>query len=141
MADLDVAFTTLDASTGERFQRLRDELRVQGFGINLITLKPGERGRIHLHSVQEEVYLVLGGELTLVVEGDEHVLVKHRIARVGPNVRRQLINYSAEPTAILALGGSGEHQGGDARAWESWTEEGEGRSPKDVPTPKDTTHR
>jgi hypothetical protein len=38
---------------------------------------------------------------------------------------------------VLALGGHGEHQGRDGRAWTSWDEEGEGRSPQDVPMPED----
>ena len=36
MADLDVAFATLDYDHGERFQTLRRELGVGSFGINLI---------------------------------------------------------------------------------------------------------
>src|SRR5262245_54441234 len=66
------AFTTLDYDTGERFQRLRQQLGVSTFGMNLIVLQPGQRGRIHRHTRQEEVYLVLEGQLTLYVGGEEH---------------------------------------------------------------------
>ncbi|MDX6703317.1 MAG: hypothetical protein QOF26_3543, partial [Baekduia sp.] len=58
MAEPDVTFATLDPDSGERFQRLRAELGVTGFGMNLITLQPRQRGRIHAHRQQEEVYLV-----------------------------------------------------------------------------------
>ena len=133
----DVAFATLNLDNDERFQSLRRELGVGSFGINLITLKPGERGRIHAHERQEEVYLVIDGELTLVVEGQEHALGRGRLARVGPPVRRQLVNNGPERLALLALGGSGEHTGRDGRAWESWDEGGEGRPPQDVPMPDD----
>src|SRR5215216_519920 len=109
----DVAFATLDLDNEKRFQSLRRELGVSSFGINLITLNPGERGRIHAHERQEEVYLVIEGQLTLVVEGDEHTLGRGRLARVGPAVRRQLVNQGAERLALLALGGSGEHAGRD----------------------------
>ena len=37
----------------ERFQRLREPLGVRSFGINLIRLQPGQRGRIHRHERQE----------------------------------------------------------------------------------------
>ena len=37
-------------------------------------LRPGQRGRIHRHERQEEVYLVLRGTLTLEVEGEERDL-------------------------------------------------------------------
>ena len=137
MAADDVAFATLDLTGGERFQSLRRELGVSSFGINLITLNPGERGRIHAHERQEEVYLVIEGELTLVVEGEEHALGRGRVARVGPSARRQLVNKGPDWLALLALGGSGEHTGRDGRAWESWEEGGEGRPPQDVPLPDD----
>jgi mannose-6-phosphate isomerase-like protein (cupin superfamily) len=131
----EVAFATLHRDGGERFQTLRRELGVRSFGMNLIVLAPGERGRIHRHEHQEEVYLVLEGTLTLVLEGTEHVLARDRLARVGPGVRRQLVNAGGERLVLLALGGSGEHAGRDGRAWASWEEGGEGRPPQEVPLP------
>lgn len=137
MSEPDIAFAALEPGGGERFQPLRRQLGVAGFGMNLIMLAPGQRGRIHAHEHQEEVYLVLEGELTLMVEGDEHALGRGQLARVGPAVRRQLVNRGPESLVLLALGGSGEHVGRDGRAWESWDEGGEGRSPQDVPLPED----
>jgi uncharacterized cupin superfamily protein len=137
MEEIDVAFTKLDPDTGERFQALRRELGVGSFGINLITLQPRERGRVHLHERQEEVYLVLEGELALIVEGQEHALGPGAVARVGPAVRRQLVNRGPERVVMLALGGAGDHVGRDGRAWVDWDEGGEGRSPQDVPLPDD----
>ena len=55
------SFAQIATTTGERFQQLRRELGVSTFGMNLITLEPGQAGRIHRHEHQEEVYLVLGG--------------------------------------------------------------------------------
>jgi len=139
MAELDVAFASLRAPDGdERFVALRRQLGVTSFGINLIALAPGERGRIHRHERQEEVYVVLEGELTLALGGgDERVLGRGELARVGPAVRRQLINAGPQPLLLLALGGSGEHAGRDGRAWASWDEPGEGRAPQEVPLPED----
>ncbi len=65
------ARTKLDSGTGERFVPLRRQLEVTSFGINQIVLHPGQRGWIHRHDNQEEVYLVLEGRLSLLVEGDE----------------------------------------------------------------------
>jgi mannose-6-phosphate isomerase-like protein (cupin superfamily) len=131
-----VAFATLDRSTGERFQTLRRELGVTSFGINLILLAPRERGRIHSHERQEEVYLVLEGELTLLVEGEPTALGRDQLARVGPGVRRQLVNASSERLVLLALGGSGKHAGRDGSAWSAWEEPGPGRPPQEVPLPE-----
>jgi uncharacterized cupin superfamily protein len=136
-SDADITFATLDRDDEQRFQLLRRELGVSSFGINLIALEPRQRGRVHAHERQEEVYLVLEGELTLVVEGDEHVLGPDRIVRVGPAVRRQLVNRGRTRVVLLALGGAGEHAGRDGLAWESWEDEGPARTPRDVPLPSD----
>ena len=137
MSEPDLAFTTLDLACGERFQSLRRELGVTTFGMSLVTLQPGERGRIHAHERQEEVYLVLDGELTLVVEGIERPVARGGLVRVAPPVRRQLVNRGPDPLVLLALGGSNEHVGRDGRAWTSWEEGGEGRRPQDIPLPDD----
>ena len=137
MTDPDISFAALDRDSGERFQTLRRELGVASFGINLIVLHPGERGRVHAHERQEEVYLVLEGELTLVLDGVEHVLGPDRVVRVGPAVRRQLVNAGPQRVVLLALGGAGEHVGRDGQAWSSWEDEGPGRPPQEVPTPAD----
>jgi uncharacterized cupin superfamily protein len=132
-----VSFGALDLHHDERFQRLRAQLGVSAFGLNLLLLRPGQRGRIHRHLHQEEVYVVLQGTLTLMVEGEAHELQKGRLARVAPDVRRQLVNRHPETLAILAVGGSTGHEGRDGRAYESWDEHGEGRSPQEVPLPSD----
>jgi len=137
MPDADLSFAALDRDTVERFQRLRAQLGVESFGINLIALPPRARGRIHAHERQEEVYLVLEGELMLFVDGVAHVLGPDRIVRVGPGVRRQLVNAGPARLVLLALGGAGEHVGRDGVAWASWDEEGPGRPPQDVPAPED----
>jgi uncharacterized cupin superfamily protein len=137
MSNTDIAYSTIDRDSGDRFQSLRRDLGVTSFGMNVIVLQPGERGRIHAHEHQEEVYLVLEGELTLVVEGEESALGTDRLVRVGPPVRRQLANAGPQRVVLLALGGSGEHVGRDGLAWESWDEESPGRPPQEVPLPQD----
>jgi mannose-6-phosphate isomerase-like protein (cupin superfamily) len=137
MADPDVTLTAVDRDGADRFQSLRRELGVSGFGMNVIRLQPRERGRIHSHDHQEEVYLVLEGELTLVVESVEHVVGPDGAARVGPGVRRQLVNAGSERLVLLALGGSGEHVGRDGRAWSAWSEGGPGLPPQEIPLPDD----
>jgi uncharacterized cupin superfamily protein len=135
------AFTALDLDPGDRFQRLRNDLGVSSFGLNLLRLEPGQRSRIHRHERQEEVYLVLEGTLTLAVEGEETEVPQGGLARVAPDVRRQLINRRPERLRIIALGGATEHDGRDGRAYLSWDEPGAGRTPQDVPFPEDLSVR
>jgi uncharacterized cupin superfamily protein len=72
----------IDVESEERFLSLRRALGVGSVGINQLTLQPGQRGRIHRHREQEEIYLVLVGTLTLLVEGTEHELGPGALARV-----------------------------------------------------------
>ena len=131
-----VSYSKLDPDTDERFLSLRRELGVTTFGINQILLRPGQRGRIHRHLHQEEVYLVLSGTLTLGVDGEERELPQGEIVRVAPEVRRQLVNRSDEDCLLLALGGAVEHVGRDGEAYESWDAEA-GAPPQQVPLPSD----
>lgn len=137
MAEPDVTFAELDRDSSERFQSLRRQLGVHSFGINLIVLQPRQRLRIHAHEHQEEVYLVLEGELTIIVEGVEGVLGPDRLMRVGPDVRRQLVNGGPDRVVLLALGGAGEHESRDALAWRSWEDSDPGSSPAEIPLPDD----
>ena len=138
--DLEEGITTarLQPDGDDRFQPLRRELGVTTFGLNLMRLKPGQRGRIHRHRRQEEVYLVLEGRLTLSVEGEDRELAPGELARVAPGVRRQLSNRGGERLLLLALGGATPHEGRDGVAYTAWDEPEEaGRAAQDVPLPPD----
>jgi quercetin dioxygenase-like cupin family protein len=115
--------TRLDPDVGERFLPLRRRLGVSSFGMNQIVLEPGQRGRIHRHTNQEEVYLVLEGILTLYVEGEPTDLGRGELIRVAPEVRRQLVNRGPGRVVLVALGGALEHQGRDGEAFGDWSDE------------------
>ncbi len=130
------ARTRLEPETDERFVPLRRRLGVTSFGLNQIALEPGQRGRIHRHERQEEVYLVLEGTLTLLVEREETVLERGELVRIAPELRRQLVNRGPERLVLLALGGAGEHRGRDGEAFASWEDEA-GHPPQEVALPED----
>lgn len=132
----DIGFTKLRRDA-EDFQTLRRELDGESFGLSLMSLRPGQRLRVHRHKDQEEVYLVLEGTLTLVIEGEPHELGVDDLARVGPQTRRQLTNPHSERVLLLAIGAAGKHVSRDGIAWTDWDEEGPGRSPQEVPFPDD----
>lgn len=128
--------TRLDPETAERFLALRRQLGVSSFGINQIVLQPGQRGRIHRHQRQEEVYLVLEGTLTLLIEEEESTLAEGEMIRLAPKLRRQLVNRGPGRLVLLALGGAADHQGRDGEAFASWDEE-IGVPPQELPLPAD----
>jgi mannose-6-phosphate isomerase-like protein (cupin superfamily) len=131
-----IARAHLEPDAGERFVALRRRLGVTSFGLNQIVLQAGQRGRIHRRARQEEVYLVLEGTLTLLVEREETELGQGELVRVAPDLRRQLVNRGPERLVLLALGGDGEHEGRDGEAFTSW-DAPQGAPPQEVPLPPD----
>ena len=133
-----VTTARIDQPPEERFARLRAPLGVRSFGINVLTFEPGQRNRIHRHRRQEEVYVVLDGTLTLMVENQPHEYVVGDVIRVAPDVRRQLVNRGPAVLRLLALGGfvDHEHEPRDAEAFNAWDETEPG-TPQTVPVPDD----
>ena len=128
--------TRLNPGAGERFLPLRRQLGVTSFGMNQIVLEPGQRGRIHRHERQEEVYLVLEGRLTMVIESEPTDLGEGQLIRVAPQVRRQLVNYGPDRVVLVAVGGANEHQGRDGEAFSSWEDQSP-VAPQDMQMPPD----
>jgi quercetin dioxygenase-like cupin family protein len=130
----------LNPDVGERFLALRRELGVSSFGMNQIVLEAGQRGRIHRHARQEEVYLVLEGTLTLLLEGEPTELAQGDVIRVAPQIRRQLVNRGPGRLMLLALGGAnddwGPHPPRDGEAFGSWDDESP-VPPQELPLPAD----
>jgi uncharacterized cupin superfamily protein len=132
-----VTTTRLDLSTSERQTSLTEALALGSLGARLLSLAPRQRNRIHRHRAQEEVYVVLEGELTIGFEGGEELTLRQwEVARVPPPVRRQLMNRGSRRAKVLALGAAGEHVTGDGEAFTDWSET-EGRPPPEVPIPED----
>jgi len=71
-------------------------------GVNLFVLGPGEpMSMYHWEDVQEG-FLVLSGEATLVIEGEERPLEQWDYVHCGPKVAHTIVGG---PATILALGG------------------------------------
>ena len=131
-----VATARLDDESPERFVALRRALGVTSFGLNQMVLRPGQRGRIHAHERQEEVYVVLSGTLTVEFEDGERDLSAGELIRVAPDVRRRVMNRGPGVCSVLAIGGASEHQGRDGLSYAEW-DDTEPRPPQEVPLPED----
>lgn len=126
----------LDHDAPERFVPLRRALGVTTLGLNQIVLRPGERGRIHAHERQEEVYIVLRGTLTVEIEGEPHDLGADEAIRLAPGVRRRIVNRGPGVCSLLALGGAHPHEGRDGLAYADWDDDSP-RPPQEIPLPDD----
>ena len=131
-----VARAKLNQDDPERFVPLRRALGVTSFGLNQMLLRPGQRGRIHRHERQEEVYVVLSGRLTVEIEGAPHDLEAGELIRVAPGVRRRVLNLGPDLVSVLAVGGATPHEGRDGLAYSDWDDD-DPRPPQEVPLPED----
>lgn len=82
-------------------------LRLHKLRANIFRFRPGEKMEYHSHQEQEELFFVLEGRCTLVVDGSRHVLEKGALVRLDPSPRRQIVNDSDEDCLWLAVGAPG----------------------------------
>lgn len=115
----------LDAiGEGYGFRKLRKQLDVTAFGVNVITIPPGyETGR-HFHDEQEELYFVHRGEIVIGFgDGSEHELTEGGAARVDAATVRKVRNASDSDDAVyLVAGGKDGYVGRDGRLPEGETD-------------------
>lgn len=128
--------TRLDHDPPGRFVTLRRTLGITSVGMNQIVLRPGERGRIHAHERQEEVFVVLRGTLTIEIEGEALDLGVDEVIRVAPEVRRRILNRGPGACSVIALGAAGVHEGRDGLSYADW-DATEPRPPQEIPLPAD----
>ena len=77
----------------------------KGVGVSLMRLKPGEGASyVHRHKVQEEVFVILKGTGTILLDGRRHSLPEGTLVRVGPTVYRAMGNTSRRDVVYMILG-------------------------------------
>ena len=104
-----------DLGEGPGFRKVRAPLGVTAFGVNAVVLPPGYRTHGHFHERQQELYLVLEGEIEFEFgESEKQTLGPGGLARVDPSTVRRLRNTSdSEDAMYLCVGGDGGYVGRD----------------------------
>jgi hypothetical protein len=102
----------MEAIYGGLARRARAELGVTAWGMQVFTLPPDWDGYPnHKHSAeafdpnQEEVYIPLEGQATLLAEGSEFDLRPGTMARVGPEQLRRIVP-GPQGIRFVAIGGA-----------------------------------
>src|SRR3954451_17997902 len=96
----------------------RKALGTGAFGYNLVEIAPG--GQIPEHdegrSGQVELYAILEGEATMLLDGEEHPAPAGTFDSIEPAATRQILNRSDAPVTALL---SDARPGGatDPRSW------------------------
>ncbi len=100
-------YTMLSMPLGKVKERqfLARAMGCKGVGVSLMRLKPGEgAGYVHRHKVQEEVFIILKGTGTILLDGKRHSMPEGAMVRVGPTVYRAMGNTSRRDVVYMVLG-------------------------------------
>ena len=94
-----------DCETAGNWQLVRRTLDVRSFGVNLVGIPAGEQIPEHDETArdQEELFCVLAGSPTLVIDGEEHRAPTGTFARLDPAHLRTLRNDGAERATVLIV--------------------------------------
>ncbi len=77
----------------------------QAVGVSLMRLKPGEGASyVHRHKVQEEVFIILKGAGTILLDGRRHSMPEGTMVRVAPTGYRAMGNTSRRDVVYMVLG-------------------------------------
>ena len=90
-----------DCETAGNWQLVRRTLGLRAFGINVVEIPPGEQIPEHDETGrdQEEVFYVLTGSPTLVIDGTDHPARAGTFARLDPLHRAPSATMARSPRA------------------------------------------
>jgi quercetin dioxygenase-like cupin family protein len=99
-------FETMEGSGEATWSLARKALGTSAFGYNLVEIGPG--GQIPEHdeaqSGQVELYIVLEGEATMRLDGEERPAPAGTFASIEPAATRTILNRSEAPVTALLIG-------------------------------------
>jgi uncharacterized cupin superfamily protein len=105
-----------DLGEGWGFRKVRGPLGITAFGVNAVVLPPGYTTHRHFHERQQELYLVLDGEIEFELNGSKQTLGAGGLVRVDPATVRRLRNTSPDVEAMyFCVGGDGGYVGRDGQ--------------------------
>ncbi|WP_459192013.1 cupin domain-containing protein [Halosimplex sp. J119] len=83
---------------------LRDELDCENLGVSVLECEPGWEGKPHDHADdgQEEVYVLVEGEATVTVEGEDFEMTAGDALRISPDEQRRIENGDEQSRFVLA---------------------------------------
>lgn len=98
----------MERAFGGAFVRVRAELGVESFGIQIVELPPNSGDASpehdHAHDGQEEVYLLLSGSADIALPDRSIPLDPETFIRIGPRTRRR-VRTGADGARLLMIGG------------------------------------
>ena len=97
------------------FRKVRQELGVQAFGVNVLVLAPGVVARPHYHEEQDELYFVHAGRARFALPGEAVELGPGGLCHVESSTPRQISSVGQEDLVLLVVGGKDGYVGRDGQ--------------------------
>ena len=99
-------FEAMEGSGGATWRLARKTLGAESFGFNVVDIEAGGQIPAHDHTGddQEEVFIILQGNGTIVTDGEEHDAPAGTYCRFAPAVNRTILNKSDAPVRALLIG-------------------------------------
>ena len=91
--------------SGPKWSLVRRSLGVTSFGVNLVDLPSGESIPEHneIDRDQEELFFVVSGTPTVVIDGQEHDAPAGTFVRLDPQPMRTIVNRGGESARVLMM--------------------------------------
>ena len=101
---------------GYGFRKVRKEMGVTAFGVNVLVRPPGYETKWHYHDLQEELYFVHRGSIEMQFgDGSTHLLGEGCFARVDAATVRRIRILGPGDTVYVCAGGRDGYIGHDGR--------------------------
>lgn len=94
-----------DCEQSGNWRLVRRTLGIESFGVNLVEIPPGAQIPEHdeIERDQEELFCVVTGSPTLVIDGEDHPAIAGTFARIDPEHSRTMRNDGDEPASVLIV--------------------------------------
>jgi mannose-6-phosphate isomerase-like protein (cupin superfamily) len=106
-------FGAIDEMGDGTFRKVRQELGVTAFGVNVLVIQPGVVGRPHWHDEQDELYFVHSGRARFDLPGESRELGPGGLVHVESTTPRRVTSIGDEELVMLVVGGKGGYVGRD----------------------------
>jgi mannose-6-phosphate isomerase-like protein (cupin superfamily) len=109
------SFGSIDEMGDGTFRKVRRELGVTAFGVNVLVIEPGVTARAHWHDEQDELYFVHSGRARFDLPDESRELGPGGLLHVESTTPRRVTSVGEHALVMLVVGGKDGYVGRDGR--------------------------